>query len=339
MASVEGVTIRFAEYEDEENILKIKVHEDDMKNKEFDDLEDALDDAFEEQEELEEEEEEEEEGKGGEDDESTFMFVAEIESELIGFAMLSLVDEDGEAGLISDIRVAETWRDKNVYQMMYQHIIDFAKRELEIKHIRTTVHKYPEGTTTEEICKTVYVAFEGNAKTLRDTLLTVPGIDDLPLSTVVPYQQRHMRQLLHSHAAVGQNILTNGVFFADMESYTMCKENLADLAEEELCMFVDKNKPIKSISFGHDFDSDRAAVCTIDINCKDAELIKCHIIKHMQRACKEVDGQIVFLILVTDHDFEDEIKAFCNGIEGLKEEEKYRESYTLSKIVLKSDDE
>ncbi|CAH1248842.1 Hypp8450 [Branchiostoma lanceolatum] len=332
MASVEAVTIRFAEYEDEERILKIKVHEDDMKNKEFDDLEDALDDAFEEEEELEDEEEE-----VADDETTTFMFVAEAEDELIGFAMLSLTDENAEAGLISDIRVAETWRDKNVYQMMYQHIFDFAKREAEIKNIRTTVQKFPEGTTSEEICKRVYIGFEGDVKVLRDTLLSVPGMEDLPLSSVVPYQQRHMRKILHSHDKVGKNILTNGYFFADGDSYTLCKENLADLAEEELNMFVDKNNPIKSLSFSSDFDSDRAAICSIDVNCKDVELIKCHVIKHMQRACNEVDGQIVFMVSATE--FEDEIRAFCNGIEGLEEVEKYRECDVWSKVVLSCDED
>ncbi|XP_066305366.1 uncharacterized protein [Branchiostoma lanceolatum] len=314
MASVEGVTIRPALFEDLEKILQIDVAEEDLKNKEFDDLKDDLED------------------EDDFDDDETYLFLAETETEVIGFGMMEDIDKGGQGGIIVDMRVARTWRDAGIYEMMYEHLIDFAKKEEDIKYIRTSVNKFPEGTDVKEICKVEYIAFEGDVETLRETLKSVPAMEELPLSSVVDYKQRHMRLMLRP--GVGENILTNGFFFADGDTYTLCKDNLYEV-DEDSCVFVDNNKPIQSISFGSDVETDRAALYTIEVNTKNIELMKSHILKQMQSACVVAEGQIVFSVLTLG--FEDEIRAFLAGIEGLEEAEQYKESVVWSKIPLNSD--
>ncbi|CAH1248849.1 Hypp8455 [Branchiostoma lanceolatum] len=250
----------------------------------------------------------------------------------IGFGMMEDIDKGGQGGIIVDMRVARTWRDAGIYEMMYEHLIDFAKKEEDIKYIRTSVNKFPEGTDVKEICKVEYIAFEGDVETLRETLKSVPAMEELPLSSVVDFKQRHKRLMLRP--GVGENILTKGFFFADGDTYTLCKDNLYEV-DEDSCVFVDNNKPIQSISFGSDVETDRAALYTIEVNTKNIELMKSHILKQMQSACVVAEGQIVFSVLTLG--FEDEIRAFLKGIEGLEEAEQYKESVVWSKILLHSD--
>ncbi|XP_035662002.1 uncharacterized protein LOC118406205 [Branchiostoma floridae] len=314
MASVEGVTIRPAVFEDKDKIIQIDVAEEDLKNKEFDDIKDDLED------------------EDDFDDDESYMFVAETETEVIGFAMLGDVDKGGRGGLICDMRVDKAWREAGVYEMMYDYVIDYAKNETGMKYIRTTVNKFPEGTNVKEIATLKYIAFEGEAETLRESLKSVPAMEELPLDTVVEYKQRHMRLMLRP--GVGENVLTQGLFFADGDSFTLCKDNLYDL-DEENDVYVDNNKPIQSISFGTDFECDRATFYDIEVNCKDIRLMKSHILKQMQTACVTAEGQVVFSVLALD--YEDEIREFCKGIEGLEEVEQFNETVVWSKIVLYSD--
>ena len=254
------------------------------------------------------------------------IFVAELDSKLIGLRALHIVD-DGKTFISQGLRIHPNFRGKGLSSHLINSVHEYIRQNYpNVDRERFTTKsdnverlaiqkKYGDGM----IHKQDILAFHVD----KDFLCPVT-FEDVSGIKLKHYNKADLGEVILDKA-VANILFKQGVHIIDWEPFDADQANLEDLVEDSDFMLADRSAgeyihcriPPKSFSHGRASPRVEHVHWVVSLYADDPYLYKAHIFEQLKKSCESIKGEFIFS---TFHDstYTSHIKHFLEGEVGLR---------------------